>query len=80
MARAKSWGWLEACRRLSELHSEWGIRGERPEHDKIRAEILRDLRYRRDKPEFAGVCRNLRAQLMELGEIRRVYKAQGLKL
>ena len=38
----------------------------------IRESMLHDLRYRRGKPQFAGVAREIRGQLVKLGKARKV--------
>jgi hypothetical protein len=48
---------------------------ERPyDFDLIRESMLQDLRYRRGKPTFAGVTREIRGQLVKIGKARKALQ------
>ncbi len=43
---------------------------------RIRSSMLQDFRYRRDKPQFAGVVREIRGQFVTLGKVRKALHPQ----
>jgi hypothetical protein len=58
------------------LHEVWiGVndirQGRGYDLNRIRASMLQDYRYRRGKPQFAGVAREIRGQLSLLGKVRK---------
>jgi hypothetical protein len=45
--------------------------------DRIHASMLQDYRYRRNKPQFAGVCREIRGQFVLLGKVRKALEVSN---
>ncbi len=39
--------------------------------DRVHTSMLQDYRYRRGKPQFAAVCREIRGQFVLLGKVRK---------
>ncbi len=71
----EAWGvvgklWNQWCYRQS-MHT-WEAETGKNGVEAIRASMLQDLRYRRDKPVFASVTREIRGQLVQLGKARKV--------
>jgi hypothetical protein len=69
---------MEAIRAARKLYEIW-VSSAVPGYnlDQIRKSMLQDFRYRRERPQFAAVTREIRGQLILLGKIRKVLAAEG---
>lgn len=66
--------WMEACRESQKLYQMWvgKVPSEGVNLDRIHTSMLQDYRWRRNKPQFSGVVREIRGQFVLLGKIRKV--------
>ena len=44
--------------------------------ERIRRSMLQDYRYRRGKPQFSGVAREIRGQFVLLGKVRKTLEVK----
>lgn len=63
--------YMDAVRKAGELYRMWVSGDGNVDLGRIHASILQDLRWRRDKPQYAGVVREMRGHLVLLGKIRK---------
>jgi hypothetical protein len=63
--------YLTAYNQWADLCRQWGWRdNSRNTYATIRESMLKDLRYRVNRPEFASVVREIRGHLVLLGKLR----------
>lgn len=63
--------YMKAICKAGELYRIWVSGDGKVDLDRIHASIMQDLRWRRNKPQFAGVVREMRGHLVLLGKIRK---------
>ena len=63
--------WQTALKHARYLYTMWVSAHGEIDLDRIHASMLQDYQYRRGKPEFAAVCRDIRGQFVLLGKVRK---------